>query len=504
MKSAVLVSWIGITDLRASQGELGKELGPIGQAVRGTKYSHVVLLSDHSAEDERAFLKWLKGITTAAQLIHHCNLSSPTNYENIYREALSALSKIDGFVNSKKFKVTYHLSPGTPAMAAVWLLLAKTSHPAELIESSLELGVRTVSFPFDLAADYLPEIENQPDEDLLRLSQGLPPEAPEFVQIIHSCKPMKRLVTKARRIASFETPVLLQGESGTGKELLARAVHAASSRAAKPFVAVNCGAIPVDLVESELFGHQKGAFTGATRDRRGHIEEADGGTLFLDEIGDLTLNSQVKLLRVLQDGKVRPIGSDREKKVDFRLVAASNKSLLYEISQGRFREDLFHRIAVGVLELPPLRQRRGDLGKLIDYALALVNTTGKKQVEWEDKELSAGARNLLHQHPWPGNVRELINTLTRAAIWSTGKLISTEEIREALFPVVPVCDGVEMVLKRNLGNDFSLPDLVQDVASHYLKRALKEANGNKTVAAQLVGLPSYQTLTNWVKKYGVE
>src|SRR5262249_36512468 len=354
------------------------------------------------------------------------------------------------------------------------------------------------------AADYLPDIVQQKDDDILKLTQGLPPETPEFNAIVHQDKTMKRLLARARRIALHDIPVLIQGESGTGKELLAQAIHKASSRRDRPFIAVNCGAIPSELVEAEFFGHTKGAFTGADHARIGYLEEADGSTLFLDEIGELPLKAQVKLLRALQEGTIQKIGSNSTRKVNVRMIAATNRVLLDEVKEGRFREDLFHRLAVGVLNIPPLRERKGDLNLLIDHVLQQINREFAGQPGWKHKKLSAGARNLVQRHPWPGNVRELYNCLSRAAIWSAGEVIQTEDIQESLFPVSSKIAPEGQVLNLQLGADLRLPELLAKVARHYLSRALIEAKGNKTRAAELLGLSNYQTFTNWMTKYGIE
>jgi DNA-binding NtrC family response regulator len=314
---------------------------------------------------------------------------------------------------------------------------------------------------------------------------------------------MKRAILRARRVAPRSVPVLIEGETGTGKELMARAIHRASPRRNRPFMAVNCGALPPELVEAELFGHEKGAFTGATGRRSGHFQEADGGTLFLDEVGELPKPAQVKLLRTLQEGEILPVGSSRTRKVDVRVITATNRSLAAEVDAGRFREDLFHRLAVAVLRLPPLRERREDLSLLIDRILAQVNREGEEQPGFVQKKLSAGARNLLLVHPWPGNVRELQNTLRRAAIWSSDAVLTAEDVREALLPVTGG-SGQSQVLDRALGEGLDLPAILTSVARHYLQRALDETRGNKTEAAKLVGLPSYQTFTNWMKRYRVE
>lgn len=316
---------------------------------------------------------------------------------------------------------------------------------------------------------------------------------------------MRRVILKARRVAPRSIPVLIEGESGTGKELFARAIHDTGPRKDKPFVAINCGAIPSELVESELFGHEKGAFTGAVTARVGHFEAAHTGTVFLDEIGELPKEMQVKLLRTLQEGEVRRIGASQPRKVDVRIIAATNRNLIDEVSAGSFREDLFFRLAVAVINLPPLREREGDISLLTDHFLERINRESEGEPGYKHKKISASAKNLLLRHPWPGNIRELQNTLTRAAVWSMDEELVEQDIREALLPV-PAKHGMngDSILNRPFTPGFSLPEVMKSVAIHYLERALAEHDGNKTIAAKTLGLPSYQTLTNWLKRYGLE
>ena len=477
-------------------------LGPLAQALRFRQFDEVVLLSDFPPARVDPYLAWLSERTGAAVRVERRTLSSPTEFAEIYSVAADVLKEVVERTGPD-IKLTFHLSPGTPAMAAVWIILAKTRFPAELIESSREHGVRTVSVPFDISADFLPDLLRRPDEELERLAAGLPPEAPEFDAIIHRGRGMQRLILRARRVAPRSISVLIEGETGTGKELLARAIHRASPRRDGPFVPVNCGAIPPELVESELFGHERGAFTGATARRTGHFEVASGGTLFLDEVGELPRAAQVKLLRTLQEGEVLPVGSSTPRPVDVRVISATNCSLIDEVASGAFRADLFHRLAVAVLQLPPLRERPEDLPLLIDHYLAVVNRESQDQPGFGEKKLSAGARNILLRHIWPGNVRELQNTLLRAAVWSPGEILDEQDIRDALLPMPGGANG-EAILDRPLGEGLVLPELLAVVARHYLQRALDETHGNKTRAAELVGLPSYQTFTNWMKRYGVD
>ena len=497
----ILISWIGHADLRAPAEDPVVGNGPVAQALGVREFDAVVLISDYAENVSAPFLEWLRPWTRATVAVRHEPLSGPTEFGEIYEAAVRVVS---GALASHgtDAKLTFHLSPGTPAMAAIWIILAKTRFPAELIESSPEDGVRTASVPFDISAEFIPDLLRGPDKRLEKATAGLPPEAPEFADIIYRSEAMAHVIARARRVAPRSVPVLIQGESGTGKELLARAIHRASPRRDRSFLAVNCGAIPAELVESELFGHEKGAFTGADRARVGYFEAADGGSLFLDEVGELSMLAQVKFLRILQDGKVLAVGSRSHRDVDVRIIAATNRSLAGEVAEGRFREDLFYRLAVADLKLPALREREGDLSLLVERLLEQVNGEHANQPGFETKKISPGARNLLMAHPWPGNVRELLNTLHRAALWTSGPIIQTEDLREALLPAVNPVDA--KILERPLGEELSLPDLLASVARHYLVRARDETQGNKSRAARLVGLPSYQTFTNWLKKYGVD
>jgi len=213
---------------------------------------------------------------------------------------------------------------------------------------------------------------------------------------------------------------------------------------------------------------------------------------------------QVKLLRVVQEHEVKRIGSTQARKVDIRIIAATNRNLVDEVVAGRFREDLFYRLAVAVIKIPPLRERSGDINLLIDSFLEKINRESSSDPNYIHKKASPSARNLLQKHPWRGNVRELQNTLARATVWSMDEELSEEDIREALF-LIPVQDkGEEVILNRSLEQGINLPEIMKTVARHYLERGLEEKNGNKTKAAEILGLPSYQTLNNWLKKYGLE
>lgn len=496
----ILASWIGFTDVRASKGAKKDGIGPIGQAVKARKFDEICLISDLSPEETALYIDWLGAFAEVQIVPYSEKLTGPTQFGEIYEAVSRVVSDIQAR-HGRDASLTFHLSPGTPAMAAVWIILSKTRFPAELIESSLQEGVKTASVPFDISAEFIPDLLRRQDNRLERLSEGLPPDAPEFAHLVHRSGSMKRVILKARHVAPRSVPVLIEGETGTGKELLARAIHQASPRRDRPFIPVNCGAIPGELLESELFGYEKGAFTGADRPKKGYFEAADGGTLFLDEIGELPAPAQIKLLRAIQEKEITRIGSTRPTPFDTRIIAATHRDLLREIAEGRFREDLFYRIAVAVLKLPPLRDRAGDVGLIIDFLIDQINTGTREEPGLVCKKISSVAKNLMLQYDWPGNVRELQNTLMRAALWSSGETIDIEDIREAMIPISR--SGEEALMNRPLKNGVNLPELMEKLAQHYLKRAIDEAHGNKTKASELVGLPSYQTFSNWMKKYNL-
>jgi len=499
--ASVLLAWVGMADLKAADLDVAANLGPIGQAVTARGFDHVVLLNNQPKEKVAPFEAWLKKKTKASVAVRFFQLSSPTHYGDIYNAVTSAVVWAHEKYGQKA-KLTFHLSPGTPAMASIWIIVAKTRFDAELIESSKESGVATVNVPFELAAEFIPAAVQQTSEDLARLAAGARPEEPSFGDILHRSDVMKRLVRRARQAAPFSEVVFIEGESGTGKQLLAEAIHGESTRKGKPLVEVNCGAIPKELFESQFFGHTKGSFTGSTGDAEGYFEQADGGTLFLDEVGELSLEHQVKLLRVLQEKKVRRVGGKADIAVDVRVIAATNRNLLEEVRAGRFREDLYYRLSILVFKLPALRERQGDVGYLIQKTVDKLNAEFAARPGFVQKKLSPSATNLLLRHSWPGNVRELEATLRRAFIWSKGSVIDEGEARDAL--VVSPRDVCQEVLGRPMGDGFNLTELLADVARHYLSRAMKDAQGNKTKATSLVGFANYQTLKNWLEKYEVE
>jgi DNA-binding NtrC family response regulator len=495
----VLAAWIGNADLRGATAGDERDTGPIAQAIAARQFDRLLLICNQDPKPVELFVRWLKGRTTAEIDLESVSLTSPTDFGEIHRAAVAALEGLRKRWGTSA-QLTIHLSPGTPTMYAVWVLLGKTRFPAEFLESSKQAGVKTVDVPFDISAELLPTLFGGPDQRLVERSAEVSSERAQFGDIIYRSTAMRRLVSRARKAAARSIPVLIEGESGTGKELLAKAIVNASPRSDQPFKVVNCGAIPAELVESELFGHIKGAFTGASKDRSGYFEQANAGTLFLDEIGELPLAAQVKLLRVLQEGEVTRVGSSDMLKVDVRVIAATNRNLWEEVAAGRFREDLFFRLAVLVLKVPALRERQGELGILIEALLKRVNGESASDPGFTEKMLSVGAKRLLLDQSWPGNVRELQNTLRRAAVWTDGRTISERDIREALLPEMSR-KSEDLALLGPLGDGVDLQEIMSRVARHYLRAAMNATGGNKRKAARLLKLASHQRLTNWLHKY---
>lgn len=500
----ILISWLGRTDLRAVTENNQVGCGPVAQAMRTGRFDRLELLCDYAKDEADAYLDWLRPQTTARITPHPVVLPSPTDFDAIYRHARSVAAQAAADVGGQADHLTFHLSPGTPAMAAVWIILAKTRFPAELIESSIQHGVGTVAIPFQISADFIPDLLRRPDAELTRLTAGLPPAAPAFDAIIHQSPVMQRVVARARRVALRSIPVLIEGASGTGKELLARAIQQASPRREQPMITLNCGAIAPELIESELFGHEKGAFTGAASIRKGVFEAADTGTLFLDEIGELPKPAQVRFLRALQEGEITRVGATQPIRVDVRLIAATNRSLIQEVNEGRFREDLFYRLAVAVITLPALSERDNDAALLLERLLDQVNRESAGEPGYEPKKLSVTARKRLLQHPWPGNVREMLNTLRRAAVWTPGPLIDADDASDALLPSPDKAPGSDPILARDVRQGIDLIRLIDQVARHYLESAMQVTGSNKARAAKLLGFGNATTLTNWLKRHGVE
>jgi len=313
-----------------------------------------------------------------------------------------------------------------------------------------------------------------------------------FSNIVYGSPKMEEVMGLVARVAPSQATVLIRGESGTGKELIANAIHYASPRTKMPLVKVNCSAIPETLLESELFGHEKGAFTGAAQKRIGRFEEAEGGTVFLDEIGDLSPSTQVKLLRILQEKEFQRLGSNQTLKTDVRMIAATHQHLEEAMKKGQFREDLYYRLNVISIFLPPLRERKEDIPLLIDYFLKKYSEANQKSIS----DISKESRALLLRYPYPGNVRELENLIERAVVLCRGEVITTQDLPFHLKEEKPEGSWESARRAKNL------PKSLEEIERDLILKALHEHQGVQTRAAESLGI-SERVLRYKIKKYGI-
>ncbi|HXE74142.1 MAG TPA: sigma-54 dependent transcriptional regulator [Candidatus Xenobia bacterium] len=381
---------------------------------------------------------------------------------------------------------------------SVFLLMTGKEHPQELIIQALNLGADRYIVKSDRTIEEVESVVHRAEEFLrTRRERDLFQRAARELardNIVGQSRALRAALDTARAIAPTNSTVLITGESGTGKELVARRIHELSPRFDHPFVSLNCGAFPETLLESELFGYLKGAFTGATHSKPGLFQAANGGTLFLDEIGEMSLPMQVKLLRVLQERKVRPLGATEELSVDVRVIAATNKDLKQLVSEKAFREDLYYRITVIPLHMPPLRERPEDIPLLALHFLKRFSEQMGKPL----RGLSAEALEALRAYSWPGNVRELENVIERAVALETGEEISLRSLAEQISRIPARAPG--QVLIPEEGIDFQKH--IEEQERAYLQAALEQAGGVRTKAAELLGM-SYRSFRHYAKKHNL-
>ena len=517
----LLAAWIGHADFLANAATCGEdevkrvrealnaryqrqeEPGPIKTLLQHEVFDEIHLLSNQEAALAKRFAKWLECKPT----IHQVEIANPTDYVSVFRAADGVLARVMDRPDRQSVELCLHLSPGTPAMTAIWVLLGKSRYPATFYQTHAGQAW-TTDIPFDLVVDFVPELLRDVDHALVRLASARPSEVAGFEHIIGESQAMRLAVGVAMKVALHDVPVLLLGETGTGKGMFARAIHNASPRQKGPFVALSCAAIPRELLESELFGHEKGAFTGAGEARPGAFERADGGTLFLDEVGECPLDIQAKLLHALEP----PPGDDpchlTFQRVggtvctcNVRVLAATNRDLSAEVSENRFRRDLYYRLAVIRLKLPPLRDRKSDIPRLVTHFLSQINRQLNKKPGYEDKSVSGGTISFAVRQPWPGNVRQLHNSILQAAVMADGKAIGPNDLATA---IAEMPENVRPdPLEQALGNGFSLEKHLQEIQRHYLIRAMEEAGGVKSRAARLLGIDNYQTLDAQLTRLGV-
>lgn len=490
----ILVSWLGDNDFKCLEqpGNSNGLSGPVETAVCGyadlfgrNDLDSIILLSNwgsysrrlgavleqdaHQVEVNR-YLDRLQAMTPTPIFTRLVKVDNVTDYSEIYRVVSIFLEGVAQEYSGEHIQFVFHISPGTPTMQAIWLLLSKTEYPStSMVKTSLEKGLELVEFPFDIA------VKNQAFYSGDATFQNL--KADSLENIKWQSNEMREALSLSGIIARHDDMrVLIQGETGSGKELFAALIHKNSKRADKPLVTLNCGAIPENLIESELFGHQKGAFTGADRDKKGCFELANGGTLFLDEIGELPILQQVKILRMTDrhQQRFKPVGGELEIVVDVRIIAATHRNLMEQVAAGTFREDLFYRLCDAPLNLPALRDRTGDIECLADHFVEQINDSLDVDIN-ERKKLSMEAKQFLRAQQWPGNVRELEATVSRAyKLYSTGLNISRRDLEKSM--IAPIAKTVEdSFLYQSIGGDFDVKEIELKIRAHYVVKAIRES-----------------------------
>jgi DNA-binding NtrC family response regulator len=489
----ILLTFTGFHD-PYSKGLVGEDEqpGPILSLLQARSFDLVYLLSTPNTERNTAAT--VTALKTQVEVkVLALPLQDPTDYGAILKSLRSiATSVVEEFPGTEYF---ISVASGTPQMHACWVLLTTSGEfPARILQVRpprfvtadrplvSEIDLTRPEFPVVRVRDALIEVPETPAPDI----QG----AVDELGLVADHPRMVAALELAAALAPSGAPVLILGATGTGKELLAKFIHRLSGRPHERFVALNCAAIPKDLAESILFGHKKGSFTGAVSDQVGKFEQADRGTLFLDELGELPLEAQAKLLRVLQDGMVEPIGARKAYRVDVRIVAATNQNLGKAIRQKEFREDLYYRLNVGEVRLPPLRERRSDIPKIALHVLDRINSTLKKP-----KRLSQAALTRLQGHSWPGNVRDLHNVIERSARLTRGDVIDADDliISEPVSKDDPLSTLPEPV------EGFSIEGFLASARKQLVLKAMESARGNRSEAARLLGV-SPQAVHKYLSK----
>lgn len=524
MKNRTLVAWIGATDLASMGSDLGGGVksqvekainrnvrdsddgGPIKSLLQSETFDSVHLLCTYSKPLQPKFAKWL-GVDVTFH--RPTTLKGPTDYASIYTTVDDFLKGLYAKKATTPTELCIHLSPGTPAMAAVWVLVGKSKYKATFFQSYRGKNEVT-EIPFDLDL-HIRDVITDADVAYEHLRAMSPGELDGFSDMIGNSKAMREAVGRAHRAAIRDVSVLLLGESGTGKSKIAQAIHDASPRKGKPFKSINCAAIPDQLLESELFGHIKGAFTGADKEKPGLFELADKGTIFLDEIGECNSALQAKLLSVLQPliekgpcvRQFRRVGGSKELTVDVRVIAATNQNLIERVEQNEFRLDLYYRLAAITIKLPPLRNRGKDVVDLAKHFLDQINSDFEKQDSiYEPRKLSADATSFIRSHDWPGNARQLYNAILQAVVMTGRPSLTRHDIAAAVEEAPKSSSHSSLDLE--LGDGFDLNAHLDAIRKHYLTRGMEEAVGQKKKAAQLLGFENWQTMDKQLKKFNVQ
>jgi transcriptional regulator with PAS, ATPase and Fis domain len=495
----ILYTWLGFTDIQHMKEDKNAAISSLA-IFNETPFDRIVIFANAWEENWEKYESWLQTRLSTIQRpsdnvkIFKADIATAIDYPTIIKHTDKWLSKL----SEESDNLYINLTSGTPAMTAVSILVGKGKSNTCFIQSSKDDKVLNVDIPVDFGKTYVKSAA----KNIASKAVATPSVGKIFNNIIAESSVMKSTIKKAKRLSVSELPTLILGETGTGKEVLANAIHAASLRVEKPLKIVNCGALPETLVDSILFGHVKGAFTGAEKEHQGLFEQADGGTLFLDEVGELTPETQVKLLRALQQGEITKVGSEQTINVDVRIIAATHRNLMQLVENKDFREDLFYRIAVGIVEIPALRDRLEDISPLVHELTAEINLAASKHPNYKCKNISESAIKFISAQAWPGNIRELWNTLNRAFLWTDKEKITENNIKEALIIRTNTQEVGNVSL--TLGQQVNISDIVDIERKKYLEAAMKACGNNKSKAANMLGLKSHQVLTKWLKDLDVE
>ena len=493
----ILLTFTGFHD-PYSRGLIGDEeqAGPILSLARSRSFDEIVLISTPNTEEhtKATAAALAAAVPLPAVRTIYLLLQDPTDY----RAILAALrGEVLTMVNEAgDAEISVAVASGTPQMHACWLLLVASGElPAKILHVRPPKFVtkdRPLVAEVDLSAAEFPEVRYSLRRPEPSVAATDPQAAAALLGLVGDHPKLRSVIDAAAAIAPAAVPVLIQGETGTGKELIARLIHMLSGRPTDRFEPINCSAIPNELVESTLFGHKRGAFTTAIQDQPGKFELADGGTLFLDEVGELPLPVQAKLLRVVEDGEVEPLGARKRLKVNVRVIAATHRNLRRMVQLGSFREDLYYRLNVAEIKVPPLRDRRSDIPKIALAVLDRINSSLR-----HPKRLSAEALIRLQRQRWPGNVRDLQNTIERS-VWLCRKPILDAE---DLLISEPETEGDLLAQLPQPGEGFSLEDLLSKIRHQMILRALDQADGNQSRAARMLGI-SPQAAHKFLRKPG--
>lgn len=480
----VLLTFTGFHD-PYSVGLIGDEeqIGPILSLIGAKSFDNIILFSTpNTVKNTHATEKAIKRLQLNVSVeIRDLPLDDPTDYISILKGLRKHIRNILEDTQSANYFIS--VASGTPQMHACWVLLAASSEiPAHILHVRPPKFVsrdRPIISEVDLTQPDFPVV--RPNICSIEAHDALPDTDSALRQlgIIGDHLYFKKALEIAATLAPSAVPILIIGETGTGKEVVAKFIHLLSGRTTGKFVPINCAAMPESLVESLLFGHKKGAFTGATMDQVGKFDHADGGTLFLDELGELPLPLQAKLLRVLQDGIIEAIGDKKPHKVNVRIIAATNKDIERAIKKGLFREDLYYRLNIGEIRLPSLRERRADIPKIALHVLDRINATLRKP-----KRLSPAALSRLQHHTWRGNIRDLENVIERSVRLTRHDILEADDliISESLTKQ----DPLSVLPEPQEG--FSIEEFLSSVRRQMLKRALEMSDRNKSKAARLLGI----------------